>query len=129
MFLGLTFILLLSISVLHANFLGVTRKVERTMIWSYAESSDKTNQGKQIVIRFADDLDFDLGRNPSEIRSYLESLNSKRVIVTYDVTYDYGQIRSYSLVSIGEESKWREYLAGPEKGRGKRRAKPAWNWE
>ena len=97
---------LLAAWVFFALNVGVERRESFEMTWKYADPSPRQPNSKHIVLNFVDFPNHYIGIWSSDLGPYLETLPSKRVRVVFVVTRDFGSVRGYQEVQIGELRKW-----------------------
>lgn len=99
---------LLSIFVLSVLFVNKTEHRTYPMTWSYGEPSERHSTLKHIVLTFVDYPNYYVGIWSSDLHLYLERLPTKEMPVVFRVTTDFGNVRAYQEIQIGELKKWDE---------------------
>ncbi|MGH7474913.1 MAG: hypothetical protein ACRELD_01350 [Longimicrobiales bacterium] len=110
----------------HASLLGVplmagglignalatgvqSRTVERMRWQIVAEGSDSTVP--EVVLRFVNAPEHHVGMRSRDVAAYLRDRGDALVDVEFELTRDYGRLRSYNAVRIGQLTGWRSTFA------------------
>lgn len=94
--------------ILSVVFVDRTEHRTFQMTWSYGEPSEKRPELKHIILTFVDHPNYYVGIWSSDLHLYLEKLPAKEVPVVFRVTTDFGNVRGYQEIQIGELKKWNE---------------------
>ena len=102
----------LSVTVLAINVLnrGVEEKVSVEMSWHLAPLDNPQPQLTQtlVVLYFKRNPHNYIGLYSDQVANYLRSLSSNDVTVVFHVTKDFGTVRGFHAVQIGELTSWNE---------------------
>lgn len=88
------------------GFTGITSTVTYPMTWSYGDPSSNEAGERHVILRFDDFPKHHVGFYSNELAIYLESLQTPRVNVAFEITRDFGFIREYHAVRIGTLTEW-----------------------
>jgi len=96
-FLTVALLLLLATNLLHAKYLGEIREEKKRVTWSFIEPTEQNPTKNRIEFRTRARNFSYTTVGSSNLKRYLESLDSEEVVITIEVTYNYGKRRSYSF--------------------------------
>jgi hypothetical protein len=96
--------LLVAVSVFFASVTGVKHEVAHEMTWQLGEPVPYRSSEKRIILHFTQYPGYYIQMYSDELLKYLESLPTRRVRVKFVVTTDFGYMRGFHEVAIGERS-------------------------
>lgn len=82
------------------------REMTFNMTWSVAKASTSYPNADHILLRFESFPNHFIGIYSTDLRTYLETLPSNDIEVTFVVTTDFGRTRGYNPIRIGELTSW-----------------------
>lgn len=106
---------LVLLALIYATNVDVERHESFEMTWSYEEGSAQNPQARHIILRFVDYPNHYVGIWSSDLGNYLEKLPSNRVRVVFQVTRDFGKVRGFQEIQIGDLKGW--HSSGGHAGR------------
>ena|SRR2546425_305422 len=76
------------------------------MTWSYGQTDPTFNDARNIVLHFVDHPHYHYGIHSRDLGTYLESLHSGRVVVTFNIYRGPRQSCGLKPVRVGERTRW-----------------------
>lgn len=89
-------------------FTGVKHQVAHDMTWSYGPNEQGRPGDEHIILRYKKDPRQHVGIISKDLAQYLESRHSPDVRVIFEITTDFGRMRGYRVIQIGERRAWLE---------------------
>ena len=102
-------VFLAGIVTIWATQTDVKHRVSYQMIWRYSDPSTEASSSRHIILTFADYPHHFIEMDSPDVGSYLKSVGTDRVEVIFEITCDFGRVRSYTAVQIGELTNWRSH--------------------
>jgi len=90
----------------YGPFVGYTRRVIHPMNWRVAPRSDPSMKGTHVILSFANYPGYEFGLYSDEVAAYLRGRTNQPVEMEFEVTYDYGSVRSFREMRIGALTNW-----------------------
>lgn len=87
-------------------FTNVRREQTVDMTWEYGRAEAIYPAAENIVLRFKRDPNQYVGIVSKDLGPYLETLPSREVTVTFNVTRDFGRVRGFMETKIGQRTTW-----------------------
>lgn len=111
---------LTALFLLAGPFVGRTCTESYSMTWELNDRDTDSFHKPEIVLTFVDFPTAWIGIDDNLIAAHLGVKQERVIPVTFDVTYDYGRVRGYSLIMVDGISTWNStgQVGGTSSGRG-----------
>jgi hypothetical protein len=87
-------------------FVGRESQVSFDMRWTIAETPSMGQTQAEVILTFVDYPNHRVGEFSDRLAKYLQQQPDKVVPVTFAVVRDYGRMRGFRMVRIGDLSDW-----------------------
>lgn len=108
---GLPLVLVIGAAIAPYMLTNVNRNVRHGATWTTESLADCATPA--VILMLTEYPKYEVVCSP-ELLDYLQAQGESIVPITYRVTYDFGQPRSYQLTQVGPiEISWQHWLGGP----------------
>lgn len=97
----------LFVFVFAGPFVGRESNETFDMNWRVAETPSQGQNEAEVILIFVEHPNYSVGEFSNELAGYLQKKDESVVPVTFGVTRDFGRVRGFHLVKVGDLTGWK----------------------